>query len=149
MRPRYRLLISIHYSAAVSTPVVKMDVHHNHLPPCGTRSSVSGSKEKMNKSGLVHKGIARRTFMEKSSQLADFSRKGLPTGSNARCGTVKKYKLPTKDGNDALTNTPIMFSTNWDAGDSKTMNDQVDASNESDMGNSMDEFYGFMVHRDI
>ncbi|XP_037431257.1 uncharacterized protein LOC119297655 [Triticum dicoccoides] len=96
MRPRYRLLISIHSAATVSTPVVKMDVHHNHLPPCGTRSPVSGSQEKMNKSGLVHKGIARRTFMEKSSQLADFSRKGLPTGSNARCGTVKKIQVSYK-----------------------------------------------------
>ena len=83
--------------------------------------------------------------MEKSSQLADFSSKGLPTGSNARCGTVKKIQVSYKryyvnikilfsyliindimwllvfiDGNDALTNTPILFSTNWDAGDSKS-----------------------------
>lgn len=56
-------------------------------------------------------------------------------------GLWKKFKLATKDGNDALTNTPILFSTNWDAGDSETMNDEVDASNDGNMGNYMDEFY--------
>ena len=73
------------------------------------------------------------------------------------------------DGNDAATNTPILFTTNWDADDSGSeflstiyctkncfyallsssnsqyiaaMSDEADTSNDGDMGNDMHDFHG-------
>lgn len=89
----------------------------------------------LNKSGLVHQGIARRTMPEKSSQIADFSRKRVSHRPDLQDEELwKKYKLAAKDGNDAATSTPILFTANWDADDSGTMNDEVDANNDGDMG---------------
>ncbi|KAI4988486.1 hypothetical protein ZWY2020_030116 [Hordeum vulgare] len=96
----------------------------------------------LNKSGLVHQGISRRTLPQKSSQIADFSRKRVTHSPHLQDEELwKKYELATKEGNDAPTNTPILFPTSWDAGDSESMSDEADASNYGDMGNDMDDFY--------
>uniref|UniRef100_A0A8R7P3A9 Uncharacterized protein n=1 Tax=Triticum urartu TaxID=4572 RepID=A0A8R7P3A9_TRIUA len=96
----------------------------------------------LNKSGLVHQSIARRTLPEKSSQIADFSRKRVTHKPHLQDEELwKKYELAAKDGNDAATNTPILFTTNWDADDSGTMSDEADTNNDGDMGNDMDDFH--------
>ncbi|XP_044453356.1 uncharacterized protein [Triticum aestivum] len=64
----------------------------------------------------------RWTLPEQSSKLADFSRKRVTHRPHKQYEEPgKKYKLATKDGNDAPTNTPILFSTKWDADDSKRL----------------------------
>uniref|UniRef100_A0A8R7UW70 Uncharacterized protein n=1 Tax=Triticum urartu TaxID=4572 RepID=A0A8R7UW70_TRIUA len=62
------------------------------------------------------------TLPEQSSKLADFSRKRVTHRPHKQYEEPgKKYKIATKDGNDAPTNTPILFSTKWDADDSKRL----------------------------
>ncbi|XP_044360574.1 uncharacterized protein [Triticum aestivum] len=64
----------------------------------------------------------RWTLPEQSSKLADFNRKRVTHRPHKQYEEPgKKYKLATKDGNDAPTNTPILFSTKWDADDSKRL----------------------------
>ncbi|XP_048532914.1 uncharacterized protein LOC125511553 isoform X3 [Triticum urartu] len=64
----------------------------------------------------------RWTLPEQSSKLADFSRKRVTHRPHKQYEEPgKKYKLATKDGNDAPTNTPILFFTKWDADDSKRL----------------------------
>ena len=51
----------------------------------------------LNKSGLVHQGIARRTLPEKSSQIADFSRKRVTHKPHLQDEELwKKYELAAK-----------------------------------------------------